>query len=68
MNVFVYVYTYFVCVCICVNMYECGCWWICVVRGEDMGECVCMRGSMIKSIEGPREDEVTGEIRCNREG
>lgn len=39
-----------------------------MVRGEGMGECVCMRGSMIKLLEGLREEEVTGEIRCNREG
>lgn len=49
-------------------MYERGCWWICVVRGEGMGECVCMRGCMIKLLEELREEEVTGEIRCNREG
>lgn len=56
------------CVCIYVNMYECGCWWIYVVRGEGMGECVYMRESMIKVSERLREEEVIGERRCNREG
>ena len=33
------------------------------MRGEGMGECVCMRESVIKVLEGLREEEVTGERR-----
>lgn len=61
MNVYVYVYTYFVCVYIYLNMYECGCWWICVERSEGMGECISMRESVIKVLDGLREEGVTGE-------
>lgn len=46
-------------------MYACGFWWICVARGVDMGELLCMRDKVIKLVEGLREEEVPGERRPN---